>query len=121
MLRWAATAFLPRYTAAAAALPFRCGTPHRYEPCRRLRGGGDTVGVTFVEGGKETWVAATPGKSLLDAAHTAGIKLEGRCEGSLRCSTCHVVIMGHDMYKALGTPCEEEQDMLGITFRATPT
>jgi len=45
----------------------------------------------------------------------------GRCEGSLRCSTCHVVIMGHDMYKALGTPCEEEQDMLGITFRATPT
>jgi len=29
--------------------------------------------------------------------------------------------MGHDMYKALGTPCEEEQDMLGITFRATPT
>jgi len=47
------------------------------------------VGVTFVEGGKETWVAATPGKSLLDAAHTAGIKLEGRY--TYRCSCVHGV------------------------------
>lgn len=30
--------------------------------------------------------------SMLEVAHRNDIELEGACEGSLACSTCHVII-----------------------------
>jgi len=35
---------------------------------------------------------AREGESLLDVAHNNGIDLEGACESSLACSTCHVIL-----------------------------
>lgn len=32
------------------------------------------------------------GLTLLQAAHRTGIDLEGACEGSVACSTCHVIL-----------------------------
>lgn len=35
---------------------------------------------------------APVGQSMLEVAHRNDIELEGACEGSLACSTCHVII-----------------------------
>jgi ferredoxin len=50
--------------------------------------------VTFKDekDGTEQTVRVAIGKSLLEAAHENEIELEGACEGSLACSTCHVIV-----------------------------
>ena len=49
--------------------------------------------IIFIEpDGKEITVDAQNGLSLLEVAHNNGISLEGACEGSLACSTCHIIV-----------------------------
>mmetsp|Transcript_551 Transcript_551/g.1881 ORF Transcript_551/g.1881 Transcript_551/m.1881 type:complete len:156 (+) Transcript_551:78-545(+) len=66
------------------------------------------------DGSKRT-VLAPPGKSVLDVAHANDIDLEGACEGSLACSTCHVYI-DEDTYAKLPEPSDDENDMLDLAF-----
>ena len=40
----------------------------------------------------ETEVLAREGETLLEVAHNNGVDLEGACESSLACSTCHVIL-----------------------------
>ena len=67
--------------------------------------------IIFVEpDGKEVSVDAQNGLSLLEVAHNNGISLEGACEGSLACSTCHIyVVEGGD---TAPEPSEAEEDQL---------
>lgn len=44
----------------------------------------------------------------------------GACDGSLACSTCHVVLE-QATYDALPAPCIEEEDMLDLAFGLTQT
>ena len=44
-----------------------------------------------------------------------GRVLEGACEGSLACSTCHVIVDGA-WFPKLETPTEDEEDMLDLAF-----
>lgn len=37
-------------------------------------------------------IEAPVGLSVLEIAHRNAIDLEGACEGSLACSTCHVIV-----------------------------
>ena len=37
-------------------------------------------------------VLAREGETLLEVAHNNNIELEGACEASLACSTCHVIL-----------------------------
>jgi len=60
------------------------------------------------------------GKSLLDVAHKNEIDLEGACESSLACSTCHV-ILDDSLYKQLEAPSLEEEDLLDLAFGLTNT
>ncbi|KAJ1515006.1 hypothetical protein HMI55_004129 [Coelomomyces lativittatus] len=60
------------------------------------------------------------GASLLDIAHAHHLDLEGACEGSLACSTCHVVVDPKD-YVKLSEPSDEENDMLDLAFGLTET
>ena len=60
------------------------------------------------------------GTTVLEAAHSNGVPLEGACEGSLACSTCHV-IMEKPMYDSLPEASEDEEDMLDMAFALTPT
>lgn len=77
--------------------------------------------VRFVNSsGKATEVKANPGDTLLDVAHANDIDIEGACEGSMACSTCHVIVDG-DWYSRLFEPSEEEQDMLDLTSGLTRT
>ena len=65
-------------------------------------------------------VEAPEGISLLEVAHKENIDLEGACEGSLACSTCHVVI-DPKFYSLLDEATEDEEDMLDLAFGLTHT
>jgi ferredoxin, 2Fe-2S len=65
-------------------------------------------------------VDAPNGLSVLEIAHKHGFDLEGACEGSLACSTCHVII-DPSWYEALKDPTEDEEDMLDLAFGLTKT
>lgn len=79
------------------------------------------VRVTFVSSsGKATEVEASPGQSVLEVAHANNIDIEGACEGSMACSTCHVIV-NSEWYDKLIEASEEEQDMLDLTNGLTRT
>ena len=61
------------------------------------------------------------GQSMLEVAHRNDIELEGACEGSLACSTCHVIIDDQATYDALPEPDDDENDMLDLAFGLTET
>ena len=42
------------------------------------------------------------------------------CEGSLACSTCHVIV-DPNWFNRLEEPSEDEEDMLDLAFGLTPT
>mgnify|MGYP001426924198 FL=1 len=77
--------------------------------------------IIFIQpDGKEKIVDAENGLSLLEVAHNNDIDLEGACEGSLACSTCHV-ILEKNFFENLPEPSEEEEDMLDLAFGLTHT
>lgn len=65
-------------------------------------------------------VRAREGETLLEVAHNNGLELEGACESSLACSTCHVILQD-EMFDALEEPCEEEEDLLDLAYGLTAT
>ncbi|KAL4204704.1 hypothetical protein AMTRI_Chr01g133340 [Amborella trichopoda] len=80
------------------------------------------ITVTFVDkDGEEKQIKVPVGMSMLEAAHENDIELEGACEGSLACSTCHVIVMDVDYYNKLEDPADEENDMLDLAFGLTET
>ena len=77
--------------------------------------------ITFIEpSGKSREVDAPLGKSVLDIAQANDFDVEGACEGSLACSTCHVII-DPDWYDKLRPAEEEEADMLDLAYGLTRT
>lgn len=81
-----------------------------------------TISVTFVDkDGEEKQIKVPIGMSMLEAAHENDIELEGACEGSLACSTCHVIVMDVGYYNKLEDPTDEENDMLDLAFGLTET
>lgn len=80
----------------------------------------EKIEVIFVEGEKEAKVEASVGLSILEVAHANDIDLEGACEGSLACATCHVVLEDK-IYNMLEEPEEAEEDMLDLAFGLTHT
>jgi len=77
--------------------------------------------ITFVSpDGARKEVDAPVGLSVLEIAHKNGIDLEGACEGSLACSTCHVIV-DDAWFDKLDEASEEEEDMLDLAFALTHT
>uniref|UniRef100_A0A0E0Q396 2Fe-2S ferredoxin-type domain-containing protein n=1 Tax=Oryza rufipogon TaxID=4529 RepID=A0A0E0Q396_ORYRU len=82
----------------------------------------EKISVTFVnKDGTEQTISVPVGMSILEAAHENDIELEGACEGSLACSTCHVIVMDVNYYNKLEDPTDEENDMLDLAFGLTET
>ena len=72
--------------------------------------------MTFVErDGTRREVDAPLGLSVLEIAHKHSVDIEGACEGSLACSTCHVII-DPAWFARLAQPTEDEEDMLDLAF-----
>ena len=77
--------------------------------------------INFVhQDGSVKTVDAPNGISVLEAAHMNDIDLEGACEGSLACSTCHVIV-DEEWYEKLSEIAEDEEDMLDLAFGLTQT
>ncbi|MSP82316.1 MAG: 2Fe-2S iron-sulfur cluster binding domain-containing protein [Alphaproteobacteria bacterium] len=77
--------------------------------------------ITFIDpDGTLHDVDAPVGLSVMEIAHRNRIAIEGACEGSLACSTCHVVVDPED-YERLSEPTEDEEDMLDLAFGLTHT
>jgi 2Fe-2S ferredoxin len=79
--------------------------------------------MTFIKAdGERVEVEAPNGLSVLEIAHENGDKLflEGACEGSLACSTCHVIVEP-EWYELLIDATEDEEDMLDLAFGLTQT
>ena len=77
--------------------------------------------MVFIEpDGTRKEVDAPLGLSVLEIAHRNDIDIEGACEGSLACSTCHVIV-DPTWFERLEEPSEDEEDMLDLAFGLTPT
>ncbi len=77
--------------------------------------------LVFIEpDGTRKDVDAPLGLSILEIAHRNDIDIEGACEGSLACSTCHVIVDAN-WFGRLEEPSEDEEDMLDLAFGLTPT
>ena len=79
--------------------------------------------LTFIRpNGEALDVDAPSGLSVLEIAHKQGLadELEGACEGSLACSTCHVIV-DPQWSDILEEASDEENDMLDLAFGLTPT
>jgi len=77
--------------------------------------------LVFIEpDGTRKDVDAPLGLSVLEIAHRNDIDIEGACEGSLACSTCHVIV-DPNWFNRLEEPSEDEEDMLDLAFGLTPT
>ena len=72
--------------------------------------------LTFIErNGEKREVDAPNGLSVMEVAHKYGVDIEGACEGSLACSTCHVIV-DPTWFDKLAQPSEDEEDMLDLAF-----
>nr|XP_046237933.1 adrenodoxin-like [Scatophagus argus] len=81
------------------------------------------VTVHFVNrDGEKITVKGSPGDSLLDVVINEDLDIDGfgACEGTLACSTCHL-IFDEDVYKKLGRVTDEEMDMLDLAYGLTDT
>ncbi|XP_043511827.1 adrenodoxin-like protein 2, mitochondrial [Frieseomelitta varia] len=82
------------------------------------------VNVTFVRAnGERIKAKGKVGDTILDIVVNNEIDLDGygACEGTLTCSTCHL-IFSKEVYDALpNEPTDEELDMLDLAYELTDT
>ena len=72
--------------------------------------------MVFIEtDGIHKEVDAPIGLSVMEIAHRHGVDIEGACDGSLACSTCHVIVEPAWAGK-LDEASEDEEDMLDLAF-----
>ncbi|GAA4042119.1 ferredoxin family 2Fe-2S iron-sulfur cluster binding protein [Sphingomonas rosea] len=67
------------------------------------------------DGSLDCEVDAPEGANLLDVAQAAGQPLEGTCDKSISCSTCHVILSPED-FAAQPPASEEEEDLLDLAY-----
>ncbi len=77
--------------------------------------------MVFIENnGNRKEVNAPLGLSVMEIAHHHGVDIEGACDGSLACSTCHVIVDAAWAGR-LDETSEDEEDMLDLAFGLTET
>ena len=72
------------------------------------------------DGSTRKEVTARSGQSVLEIAHDNDVDIEGVCEGSMACSTCHVIV-DPEWIGRLKEASEEESDMLDLAYGITKT
>ncbi|KAH6928926.1 hypothetical protein HPB50_021756 [Hyalomma asiaticum] len=79
----------------------------------------ETFHVTFVrESGEKVGALGTVGDSLLDVIINNHLDFDGfgACEGTLACSTCHLIFKPEDFKRLKENPSDEELDMLDLAY-----
>jgi ferredoxin len=78
--------------------------------------------VRFLDRDGATYDVRAPiGSNLLEVAHKEDIDLEGACEGSLACSTCHLIVEDQAYFDKIPEASDDENDMLDLAFGLTET
>ncbi|XP_071613497.1 adrenodoxin-like [Heliangelus exortis] len=83
----------------------------------------DQVTVHFINrDGERLTATAKEGESLLQVVVNQNLAIDGfgACEGTLACSTCHL-IFEKDTFQKLGAISDEELDMLDLAYGLTET
>ncbi|TVY42244.1 Adrenodoxin-like protein, mitochondrial [Lachnellula occidentalis] len=83
---------------------------------------GEELYVTFIDkDGDEHKLAVSNGDNLLTIAQAHDIEMEGACEGSCACSTCHIIVESEDAFDKIPEATDDENDMLDLAFGLTET
>ncbi|BEJ15550.1 hypothetical protein CspHIS471_0501550 [Cutaneotrichosporon sp. HIS471] len=107
---------LPALPARPLLRPFSASAVARHgELVRPKPGTGIKVTYTDSKGNVIKTIEGNEGDDLLSLAHEHDIDLEGACERSVACSTCHVIIDPKSFDK-LPEADDEENDMLDLAF-----
>jgi len=105
----------------SSARSFRSSAVARHGSITRPEPGtGITINFTDSKGALIKTVEVNEDDDVLSIAHEHDIDLEGACEASLACSTCHV-ILSPEHYDLLPEPSDDENDMLDLAFGLTDT
>ena len=77
--------------------------------------------ITFITAaGERQDIEAASGLSVMEIARLHDLGIEGACEGSIACATCHVIVDA--AYAArLDDASAEEEDMLDLAPGVQPT
>ncbi|XP_059486004.1 adrenodoxin-like protein 2, mitochondrial [Neocloeon triangulifer] len=84
----------------------------------------EPITVTFARaGGEKITAKGKEGDTLLDVVVNNEVDLDGfgACEGTLTCSTCHLILSKADYDRIPNKPTDEELDMLDLAFDLTDT
>ncbi|MBN3290545.1 ADX protein, partial [Polypterus senegalus] len=84
---------------------------------------GEKVTIHFInQDGEKITTSASEGETLLDIVVNKNLDISGygACEGTLACSTCHL-IFDEDVFKKMGPVLDEEMDMLDLAYGLTDT
>ncbi|XP_055843338.1 adrenodoxin-like protein 2, mitochondrial [Episyrphus balteatus] len=82
------------------------------------------IQITFVRAsGERITSKGKVGDTILDVVVNNNIDLDGfgACEGTLTCSTCHLILKPADYEKLPDKPGDEELDMLDLAYDLTDT
>ena len=71
------------------------------------------IKIILNNGAEKKNIEVKENSTILDVARKENIELEGSCEGSLACSTCHILISNTWISK-LKRPTREERELLEI-------
>ena len=71
------------------------------------------VKVIFSEKSNTQTFKIESNKTILDLSRAENLDIEGSCDGSMACSTCHVIIH-KDWVTKLPAPCIDEKEMLSL-------
>ncbi|RWS31283.1 Adrenodoxin-like protein [Leptotrombidium deliense] len=80
--------------------------------------------ITFVKSNKEKiTVTGKEGDTLLDVVVNNDVDIDGfgACEGTLCCSSCHLIFKNEDFEKLKPKASDEELDLLDLAFGLTDT
>jgi 2Fe-2S ferredoxin len=79
-----------------------------------LSAGSKVPHITFIIPGESNQTVEAPvGSTVMRVGQNMGIAIEGACEGSMACSTCHVIVEG-SWFAELPPASEEEEDILNL-------
>lgn len=74
----------------------------------------EVVNIVYIDKDSKRFpVKGKVGDNVMYLAHRHGIPIEGACEASLACSTCHVYV-NEKYFDLLPEPVEKEDDMLDL-------
>ena len=112
------SASAPRFPASSSASAF---APRFLFTARSLFAP-EEVSVTFqLADGKQRTVKTKVGENLLDVVIDNEIDIDGfgACEGTLACSTCHLIFKQEDFDRLPDEATDEELDMLDLDYGLT--